>query len=236
MFNKDRIFWWAAGIFVLAIIIFAVTGEQLWLSLMIASYLLRPTLASLGVARRLVDERQMSIHYRSGNIAFAAMMIAAVAMAVNLRAHDDPNWDVYNAVIIIGLATKALFNVLFAKNYRDGAVRIIIAVGLMVTLFVTMENGLSWGTLIEGAPGFIIIGIGLLAKRYPRVVGVFVFAVTTVLFFVVLFLGKGSTSTQITTAIILCVPLYIAGLCLFARDGEECELSEDGTSPSIIAE
>ena len=53
--KKDRIFWWATGIFVLAIVMASVTKEQLWLALMIASYLLRPTLASLGLARHSVD-------------------------------------------------------------------------------------------------------------------------------------------------------------------------------------
>ena len=58
MLKKDWIFWCATGIFVLAVVLFAATQEQLWLALMIASYLLRPTLAWLGVARRSVDERQ----------------------------------------------------------------------------------------------------------------------------------------------------------------------------------
>jgi hypothetical protein len=80
MFKIDRIFWWATAIFVLAIIIFVITGEQLWLALMIVSYLLRPTLTSLGFAKRILDERQMSIHYRPGNIAFAVMMATAVIM------------------------------------------------------------------------------------------------------------------------------------------------------------
>src|SRR3989339_1205800 len=109
MLKKDGIFWAATGIFVLAIVIFAITGEQLWLALMIASYLLRPTLASFGVVRRYVDERQMSIHYRSGNIAFAAMMITSVCLAVIQSSKDDPSWELFNILIIVGLATKALF-------------------------------------------------------------------------------------------------------------------------------
>ena len=53
MLKKDPIFWWATGIFVLALALFAVTQNQFWLALMIGSYLLRPTLASLGVAKTL---------------------------------------------------------------------------------------------------------------------------------------------------------------------------------------
>ena len=86
MIKKDPIFWCASGIFVLALLLFAVTNQQLWLFMMIISYMLRPTLASLGVAKRYVDERQMSIYYRSGNIGFAVMIICCVMFAVKLSA------------------------------------------------------------------------------------------------------------------------------------------------------
>lgn len=74
MIKRDPIFWWASAIFVLGLILFAVTQDQVWLALGIVSYLLRPTLASLVVAGEYVDERQMSLHYRSGNLAFAVMI------------------------------------------------------------------------------------------------------------------------------------------------------------------
>ncbi len=216
MFKRDWIFWCAAGFFVLAIVIFAVTGEQLWLALMIVSYLLRPTLGSLGLARRLVDERQMSVNYRSGNIAFAAMMATAVCLAAIQSAKGDPNWDMFNIVIIVGLASKALFNVLLLKNYRAAASRIIIAVGLLITLFATMSHGLTLGTLMEAAPGLAVAGIGLLSKKYPRIVGTLVFVLTAALLVVIL--GKGFSIGQITTALVIGVPMILAGLCLFSRD------------------
>lgn len=219
MLKRDWIFWWATAIFVLAIVLFAVTQEQLWLTLMIASYLLRPTLASLGVARQLVDERQMSIHYRSGNIAFAAMMAAAVTLAVVQSAKGDPDWDLFNIVIIVGLAAKALFNVLLVKNYRQAATRIIIAVGLMMTLFSSMSHGFSLMTLAEAAPGLAIVGIGFLSRKFPRIVGILVFVATAALLFVIL--GKGFTIGQITTAVVIGVPLILAGACLFWGDKED---------------
>ncbi len=105
MFNKDPIFWWAAGIFVLALVLMAATRDQFWLVLMIGSYLLRPTLASLGLARRHVDERQMSIQYRSGNIAFVAMIITCIVLAVNLNADGNPAWEMFIVAIVVGLAS-----------------------------------------------------------------------------------------------------------------------------------
>jgi hypothetical protein len=224
--KKDRIFWYAASIFVLAIILFAVTGEQLWLALMIVSYLLRPTLASLGVARKLVDERQMSIQYRSGNIAFAVMMAACVILAAVQSAKGDPNWDLFNIVIIVGLAAKALFNVLLVKNYRQGAVRIIITVGLLIALFASMSHGLSLTTIMEAAPGLAIAAVGLLAKKFPRVVGAIIFAATAVLEFVIL--KKGFTIGQIATSVIIGVPMILAGVCLFTR-----ERNDDGADEVI---
>ena len=70
-FKKNPIFWWASGIFVLGLILFAITQNQIFiLAFIIAAYLLRPTLASLGIAKKYVDERQLNLNYRSSNIAF----------------------------------------------------------------------------------------------------------------------------------------------------------------------
>ena len=117
--KKDPIFWGAAALFLLSFVTSFATQNDLWLFLMVASYLLRPTLASLGLARRLVDERMMSIQYRSGNIAFAVMLGAAVFFAVFLRIKNDHSWEMFNVIIVLGLASKALFNVLLQKNYRE---------------------------------------------------------------------------------------------------------------------
>jgi len=233
MFKKDRIFWFATGIFVLAIIIFAITGEQLWLAMMIASYLLRPTLASLGVARRSVDERQMSIQYRSGNLAFAVMMIIAVILAAVQSAKGDPNWDLFNIVIVGGLAAKALSNVLLVKNYREAASKIIMTVGLMITLFASMSHGLSLGTLIEASPGLAVVAIGWLSRKYPRTVGVIVFAAAAAL--EVLILGRGFNLGQIFTGLVIGVPLGLAGVCLFVGDRDDTA-PEEIVAQSIASE
>ena len=234
MLKKDRVFWWATGIFMLAMIIFAITGEQLWLALMIASYLLRPTLASLGIARRSVDERQMSIQYRSGNIAFAVMMVTAVILAAVLSSQGDESWEMFNIVIIVGLATKALFNVLLTKNYRQAATTIITAIGLMMTLFSSMSHGFTLMTLAEAAPGLAIIGIGLLSRKFPRVVGMLVFVATAALLFVIL--GKGFTIGQITTAVLISVPLILAGVCLIWGGKEELDSDEVTEAQPVKAE
>jgi hypothetical protein len=169
--KKDAIFWCASGVFVAALILAAVTRNDLWLFLMVASYLLRPTLASLGVARRFVDERQMSIQYRSGNIAFAVMLGAAIVLAVMQRIKGDPGWEFFNIVIILGLASKALFNMLLVKNYREAGSRIIMAVGALVVLFVAAENGPNLAGLAEASPGLAKLAGRTLLTRIGSTLG-----------------------------------------------------------------
>jgi hypothetical protein len=223
MRKKDPIFWCAAGIFVVSVILASVTQNDLWLFLMVASYLLRPTLASLGVGRRFTDERQMSIQYRSGNIAFAVMLAAAIVLAVVQRMKGDQSWELFNIVIILGLAAKALFNVLLVKNYREAGARIIMAVGLLVTLFTAAENGATAGGLIESAPWLAIVFIGWLSRKFPRTIGTLMFAVAAAL--LVFILQKGFSIGQFATALLVCVPLLLAGACLFAREVPEPEPS-----------
>ncbi len=216
MLRKDPIFWWATGIFILALVLFASTQNQFWLALMIASYMLRPTLASLGVATRYVDERQLSTHYRSGNIAFAVTLVVCVVCAVKLGAKNNHDFELFAMTIIIGLAAKALFNVILVRNFREGASKIIIAAGLLIGLFASLDAGSFVGVLMSTAPGLAIAGVGLLSRKYPKPVGIVIFILTASLLFVIL--GKGFTWGQIATAIVIGVPLIVAAVCLFIGD------------------
>ncbi|MGA9116316.1 MAG: hypothetical protein WB626_06040 [Bacteroidota bacterium] len=216
MRKRDPIFWCAAGIFLLALILAGVTQQQLWLFLMAGSYLLRPTLASLGVGRRFTDERQMSLQYRSGNIAFAVMIITGIVQAVYHNLRNDPSWEMFNIIVVLGLASKALFNVVFGGNRREGAARIIMTVGLLVVLFVALENGFTAGGLIEAAPWLAIVGIGWLAGKFPRTIGGIVLAAAAVLLFFIL--ARGITLAQLATALVVAVPLALAGIFLLAGD------------------
>ena len=218
MFKKDPIFWWASGIFILALVLFATTQNQYWLALMILSYLLRPTLASFGVGRNSIDERQLSLHYRSSNIAFAVMIIACTVFAAKLEAEGNHNWEILSMIIIIGVAVKALFNVILVKNLREGATKIIIAAGLFITLFVALDfikQGVL-SLLMNMIPGLAVVGLGILSKYYPRSIAVLIFLITIVLEVVIF--NKGFNWAQIGTALIVGVPLVIAGVCLYMPD------------------
>ena len=216
MLKRDQIFWWASGVFVAALVLFAITQNQSWLTLMIGSYLLRPTLASLGVGRKKIDERQMTIHYRSGNIAFAVMMIACVIAAVKLEAEGNHAFELFAMAIVIGLVTKALFNVILVKDYRAAAAKIIISAGLLIALFGSFDAGSLAGRLMQTIPGLAIAAVGLLSRKYPRPIGLVIFVVTALLLLMIL--GKGITWASLGTSGIVGVPLILAALCLFSRD------------------
>ncbi len=216
MVRKDPIFWWATGIFILAFGLFAFTHNQFWLALMIASYMLRPTLASLGVAARYVDERQLSIHYRSGNVGFAVTILVCVFWAVKLGAKNNHDFELFVMAITFGLAAKALFNVILVRNFREGASKIIIAVGLLIGLFASLDARSLVGVLLSIAPGLAIAGIGLLSRKYPKPVGIVILILAAVLLSVIL--GKGFRWGQIATAIVIGVPLIVAAVCLFIGD------------------
>jgi len=219
MFKKDPIFWLATCIFISGIVIYGLTQNQLWLFILVGSYLLRPTLASLNIAKSLVDERQMSIQYRAGNIAFAVMIIACIITAVDLSIKGDHSWENFNAIVIIGLAAKALANVILVGNYRESGTKIIMTVGLMILLFVALENGFTVGGLIESLPWLGIIGIGWLSKRFPKTIGGIILAITVVLLFFIL--QKGFIVGQIITAVVVSVPLATAGISLILDDRSE---------------
>lgn len=224
MFKKDPIFWWATGIFALALLLFFIRQNPNWLFLGIASYLLRPTLASLGIGRRRMDERQMNINYRSGNIAFAVTIIVCVICSIILMAKNDHAFEMFHMAIIVGLATKALFNVILIKNFREAAARILIGVGLLVALFNSFESFDHW-SLIRFVryitPGLVIAGIGFLSLKFPRPAGFLILAGSAFLLWKIF--SKGFTWGQIAAAVVICVPLIIGGIFLIRAKSEAVE-------------
>ncbi|PKK82579.1 MAG: hypothetical protein CVT49_12910 [candidate division Zixibacteria bacterium HGW-Zixibacteria-1] len=228
MFKKDQIFWWASGIFVAALGLFAATQDQSWLTLMIASYLLRPSLASLGVGRKRIDERQMTIHYRSGNIAFAVMMIACVIAAIKLAAEDNHAYELFAMAIVIGLAAKALLNVILVKDFQKAPSLIITSVGLLIALFGFLEGSPPFqDKLMDALPGSAIAVVGLLSGKYFRPIGIVILAATALLLCVIL--GRGLGWAQIGTAAVVGVPLILAALCLFRQDKIDSDSEPQGT-------
>jgi hypothetical protein len=186
-------------------------------------------MASLGIARKNVDERQMTIHYRSGNIGFAVLLITCVLFMAKLELEGNHAFEWFATAIILGLAAKALFNVILVKNYREAASKIIISAGLLIALFAAADGGSILGALMQSAPGLVIAGLGLLAKKYPRTVGLVVTLATACLVLLIMTVGLANSKSlwgQIAVAVIVGAPLLTAGISLFLapRGDTEAEL------------
>jgi low affinity Fe/Cu permease len=219
MFKRDPIFWWASGIFVLALVLFAITQLDTFLALMILAYLLRPTLASFGLAKRYVDERQLSLSYRSGNIAFFVMMAACIFFAAKLRVEGNHTGEMFYMVIVIGVVVKALFNVFLGKNFREVAPKVIISVGLLVALFSGMgsiRHGVfSVNFLMNILPGLVVVGIGVLSKYYPRPAAIVI--LLAAIAFLFNRLNRDTSWATVGTVLIIDVPLLAASWGLWRK-------------------
>jgi hypothetical protein len=217
MFKRDPIFWWACGIFILVLALYAVTQYDVILMLIVFAYLLRPTLASLGLAKKHFDERQMSLNYRSSNIAFVVTIIACILMSAKLRAENNAAAEMFFVVIVIGAVAKALFNVLLTKDFREGALKIIVAVGFFVALFAGMgqiKHGVfSLDFFMNILPGLVLIGIGMMSKYVPRIASILVLVLT--LSFIIWRIIKVGFEDAIGIILIIGVPLISASYGLW---------------------
>jgi len=217
MFKRDPIFWCASAIFVLVLALYAITQYDVLLMLIVFAYLLRPTLASLGVARKYVDERQMSLNYRSGNIAFVVTIIACIVMSAKLRAENNAAAEMFFLVIVIGTVAKALFNVLLTKDFREVAPKIIVSAGFFIALFAGISNidhGIfSLSFIMNVLPGMVLIGIGITSKYFPRIASVLILLLT--LFFIIWRFIKVGIEDTIMNILILGVPLLAASYGLW---------------------
>ena len=187
--------------------------------LLIAAYLLRPTLASLGLARKYVDERELSIQYRSSNIAFFVMMVACVFFAAILKAENNHTGEMFYMVILIGIVAKALFSILSSKNFREAAPKIIISVGLFVAIFSGMgaiHHGIfSINFLMNFLPGIVITLIGVMSRYCPRAIAVVMLIITISL--MVFILRREISWATVGTALIVGVPLLLASFGLWRK-------------------
>lgn len=221
MRKRDPIFWTASAVFVLSLILAATLHESALL-LMAFSYLLRPTLHALGRARRYADERQITLQFRSGNIAFTVLVAGLMILAADRQLRHEPA-EPFVILLCLGLATKALANRLLGKDWRPTGIVIVMAVAAMMTLFGLLEEGLSFDGLMHSIPGLILAAIGATGFRYPRLAGILTAAAAGfAIYFFHLY-----TLRQLPVFLLLAVPLLIAAVCLFfGRETSEASLDQ----------
>ncbi len=225
MIKRDKIFYFASAISLVGIAL-AVLGYEFALLLFVAAYLLRPSLHEFGLATQYADERQIIMHARSGNIGFIVVILAAVGFALWRISRGESPEELYQ-LIFIGLAARAMTKLIMIGEYRKAGVIIISAVGAFLAFFIIAEGGLSIASLFGVVLGGIIVGLGQLGRRFPRVMAfVLVIIVAAVIFGFHLYDFR-TVNTGLWLFFV--TPLVTAAACLFLGSGDK----EENVSPRL---
>lgn len=179
MVTRDRIFYWACGIFGVGIIL-AVLDQDLALFFFAAAYLLRPTLHAFGLAATFADERQLLIHSRSGNVAFIAVILSVIGFALAQLSKGEQPEELY-AILVIGVVARAITGLLMWGELRKAASIIIIVVGAAVALFVFVSEGFAPPSFFVGGIALGFVALGVAARKFPRTVGIIMAVIAVVL-------------------------------------------------------
>ena len=125
MIKRDRIFYIACGLLAVGIVL-AIMDLYVAILPLVGSYLLRPTLHALGVAKKYADERQIQIFSRSGNVGFLVVMFGAAVLATLRQSQGQPPDD-FHMLIVLGLVTKAIIGLLMTGDLRRAGVIMLIS-------------------------------------------------------------------------------------------------------------
>ncbi|TFH64724.1 MAG: hypothetical protein E4G91_04900 [Candidatus Zixiibacteriota bacterium] len=217
MIKRDKIFYSACGLSLIGVVL-AVMDYDFALLLFVAAYLLRPSLHEFGLAKQYADERPITIHSRSGNIGFIVVMLAAVGFALWRIARGEQPEELYE-LIFLGLAARAMTGLIMIGEYRKAGVVIISAVGIFLTLFIVTEAGFSVASIFGIVLGGIIVGLGQLARKFPKVMAFLsaVVAVGAILLFDLYDFRTVNTALWL----FFVTPLVTAAACLFLGSGDQ---------------
>ncbi|MFH1699436.1 MAG: hypothetical protein ABIE07_02520 [Candidatus Zixiibacteriota bacterium] len=190
--------------------------------------MLRPALHEFGIARQYADERQLTIHSRSGNIGFVVVMLAAVGFALWRISRGQYPEELYE-LIFLGLAAKAITGLIMVGEYRKAGVVIISAVGVFLSLFIIAEGGFSVASIVGLVVGGVIVGFGQLARRFPKAIAFFLAAVAILAILLFDLYDFRTVGTGLWLFFI--APVITASTCLFLGRGDQ----EEEVSPRLRA-
>jgi hypothetical protein len=227
MFKRDKIFYSACGLSCVGIVL-AVLGYDFALLFFVAAYLLRPSLYEFGLVKQYADERQMTIHSRSGNIGFIVVILAAVGLALWRIARGEQPEELYE-LIFLGLAARAMTGLIMIGEYRKAGVVIISAVGIFLALFIVAEGGFSVVSIFGIVLGGIIVGLGQLARKFPKVMAFLLAAVAVGAILILRLYDFRTVNTALWLFFV--TPLVTAAACLFLGKGDQ----ETEVSPRLRA-
>ncbi|RKX26212.1 MAG: hypothetical protein DRP45_04100 [Candidatus Zixiibacteriota bacterium] len=230
MIKRDKIFYAACGVFLVGVIL-AVMEYEFALLFIVGAYLLRPSLHVFDLAGKQVDERQVQIYSRSGNIAFIAVMITAVGLAL-LRVANGETADEFYTLIGIGIAARAVVGLLMIGELRRTGVVIVVAVGVVITLFALASAGFSTPGLLIGFLGLLFASLGFVARRFPRAIA----AVLTVIALAIVFSFKLYQFRPVGSAMTFAVlVILLAAVSLFLSSRPEDSEAGAELSKSVRA-
>ncbi len=209
--KRDKILYWACGLSGAGIVL-AVLGYDVSLLFFVAAYLLRPALHEFGLARQYSDERQHEIYSRSGNLAFVVLITAMVAFAL-WRLTERQNAGELYTLIGIGLGTRVITGAVMNGEYRKSGVLIISVSGFLLALFIITMGGLSAASVFGIVLGSIIVGIGQIARKFPRVMAVLL--VLVLLGIIVLFGLHEFRRTDMEMWMLFIFPMLTSAICLY---------------------
>ncbi len=222
MFKRDKFLFFACGLCCVGVAL-AVMGYEFALLLFVVAYLIRPALHEFGIARQYADERQLTIHSRSGNIGFIVVMLAAVGFALWRISRGQYPEELYE-LIYLGLAAKAITGLIMVGEYRKAGVVIISAVGVFLALFIIAEGGFSVASVLGIVVGGIIIGFGQLARKFPKAMAFLLAAAAIGAIFAFDLYDFREVGTGLWLFFI--TPVVTASTCLFlGRGDQEAEVS-----------
>jgi len=233
MFKWDKISWIALGIFVTGIILGAVI-DNIYLFLLVAAYLLRPTLLAFGGSKeKYADERQIKIQYHSGNIALTVMIIVMIVFALIEHLQGKP-YDTYNEIIIIGLLTRALVSLIMIGDYKAAAARIGFFMALLLGLFILLEassgpfNPIIFLVIL---PPIIIAVISYVGLKKPMFSAIFFGALGLIALILLSFPRNNLPILAIiSTEIAISVPLFVEAFLFYkgsrAEKASNAEISD----------
>lgn len=210
MFKRDRIFWWASGIFAIGIIL-AILEYELAVIFIVGAYILRPTLHAFDLAKGFEDERQVMNHSRSGNIAFIVVMLTVVGLALTRMKNGEPPDDFF-LILTFGIGARAFTGLILHGDLRKTGSLIIIIIGLVFAVFGLASARFSYQGLFIGIGGLVFSTLGLFAFKYPRIVSSIV-ALIAVVFIInneLYRIGEAKSGMLIVIAFLL-----FAASCLF---------------------
>jgi len=126
-------------------------------------------------------------------------------------------------IIVMGLAARAITNLVMIGEYRKAGILILSAMGGFVALFLVAEAGLSPAALVGIIAGGLIIGFGQLARRYPLVAaGILIAAVVLVIAFFHMYEFRAMHSAL---WLLFVMPLAVAVTCLVLGRKEDEDVS-----------